>query len=172
MDDVAVIVAQSVALHAADEGHAEQRRIPAVVRASGAGRIGSVAGPRPQLCKRALEDAVALHEQKPSHRLAGFVLLLPQAGNGRLRGLRGEGSARERHEARDEQYRQSWFQWSDPRLDQRRDGLQNSLNNMPISGPFRAIPIGFADPAPRIGAIRPGVEKISRLAAIWPPFPR
>jgi hypothetical protein len=46
-----------------------------------------------------------------------------------------------------------------PRLDQRRDGLRNSLNNMPISGRCRAIPIGFADPAPRIGAIRPGSRK-------------
>jgi hypothetical protein len=43
---------------------------------------------------------------------------------------------------------------------------------MPISGRCRAIPIGFADLAPRIDAIGPGVEKISRLAAIWPPFPR
>src|SRR5262249_18504329 len=114
IDDVAVIVAQSVALHATDEGHAEQRRIPAIVRASGAGRIGSVAGPGKQLRKRALEDAVALHEEKPSHRLAGFVLLLPKAGDGRFRGLDGERGARERHEARDEQYRQSCFQWSDP----------------------------------------------------------
>src|SRR5499433_2043915 len=46
-----------------------------------------------------------------------------------------------------------------PVLDQRRDGLRNSLNNMPISGRRRAIPIGFADPAPRIGAIRPGSRK-------------
>src|SRR5258708_2651493 len=93
-------------------------------------------------------------------------------GKGRLGGLRGKAGVRERHEARDEQYRRSCFQWSAPRLDQRRDGLRNSLANMHISGRCRAIPIGFADPAPRIGAIRPGVEKISRLAAIWPPFPR
>src|SRR5262245_66542846 len=30
---------------------------------------------------------------------------------------------------------------------------------MPISGRRRAIPVGFADPAPRIGAIRPGSRK-------------
>src|SRR5262245_11727864 len=62
IEDIAFIVAQSVALHVPDEGKAEQRRIPAVVRTSGAGRIGRVAGSRPQFRKGALPEAIALHE--------------------------------------------------------------------------------------------------------------
>ena len=38
-------------------------------------------GPREQLCKRALEDAVALHEHKPSHRWAPLELHVSRAAS-------------------------------------------------------------------------------------------
>src|SRR5262245_15163825 len=78
IEDIAVLIAQAVAPHISDEGEPEQRCVPAVVGASGTGRMGIVdAGSHKELRKCPLEGAVALHEDKPSDRLAGLVLFLP-----------------------------------------------------------------------------------------------
>ena len=89
IEHVAVLVFQAVALHVADEGEAEPRRILAIVGAFRADRIGRIARLEKKLGERAFEDAVVIDHQKPSDRLA-LLELLPQPGRRRLRGLRGK----------------------------------------------------------------------------------
>src|SRR6516162_1801888 len=103
VDDLAVLVAQSLPLHAANEREAEDRRVPAVVGALGAERIGFLAGSRKHLGDRALEDAVVVDEQEPADRLA-VVDLLPQAGHRALGGAGRAGGKGERREGGDERY--------------------------------------------------------------------
>ena len=65
---------------------ARQEDIPAIIRASGAHRIGLISWTRKHFGNGTLVSAVMLHEQKPSHRALGLVLLLPESGNRRFCG--------------------------------------------------------------------------------------
>src|SRR5450830_64726 len=87
VENVAILISQSAAFHVPDERDAEYRRIPAVIHASGADRIGLVLGPRKEFGDGTLIDALVLDEQKPAYRVAGFVQLLPQTRGGGLRQL-------------------------------------------------------------------------------------
>ncbi len=89
IEHVAVLVFQSVALHVADEGHPEPRRILPIVGAFRAGRIGRIAGIEKQFGEHAFEDAVVIDHQEPADRLA-LLDLLPQPGRRRFHRLRGE----------------------------------------------------------------------------------
>ena len=85
IENVAVLIFQTVALHVPDEGNAEHRCILAVVGAFRADLIGVFAGQRKHLGDGALENAVVIDHQKPDHRFAVFQFL-PQprrAGFGR-----------------------------------------------------------------------------------------
>src|SRR6185312_3948917 len=85
IENVAVLVIEALALHIADERNAEHRLIAAVIRAAIANGVRWIGGPRKRLGDRAFEDAAAVvDEQDPDHRLA-VDLLLPQAGDARLR---------------------------------------------------------------------------------------
>ena len=79
IENVAVLIFQSVALHIADEGDSEYRRVLAIVGAFCANRVRILAGQRKRLGDHAFEDAVVIDEQEPAHRLA-VLDLLPQPG--------------------------------------------------------------------------------------------
>ena len=92
IDDVPVLVSQAQPLHAPDQGQAEERCVPAIIRTSGTDRVGLVAGSGKQLGNSALIGSVALHKEKPPDRASGLVLLLPKPGSRGLRGAsRGSG---------------------------------------------------------------------------------
>src|ERR1035437_6442590 len=84
VENVAILISQSAALHVPDERDAEHRRIPAVIHASGADRMELVLGPRKNLGDDALIDPIVLHEQKPTYRPTGLIQLLPQTRGGGL----------------------------------------------------------------------------------------
>jgi hypothetical protein len=78
IENIAVLVLQSIALHIPDEGYSEHRRVLAIVRTFRANIIGGVfAGERERLGDHAFEDAIVIDHEKPRHRLA-VLDLLPQ----------------------------------------------------------------------------------------------
>src|SRR5664280_420093 len=107
VENVAILISQSAALHVPDERNAEHRRIPAVIHASGADRMELVLGPRKNLGDDALIDPIVLHEQKPTYRPTGLIQLLPQTRGGGLRQLLSvQRRGAPRHDRYQNQYRQ------------------------------------------------------------------
>src|SRR5690242_14155080 len=62
VDDIPVLVLQSQSLHAADQRETQERRIPAIVRASATSRVGLVTGPGKQLRYGAFVSAIAFYK--------------------------------------------------------------------------------------------------------------
>jgi hypothetical protein len=87
IENVAVLIFQTVALHITDEGQSEQRRVLAVVGAFAADLVRNFTRPWKCLGDRALEDSVVIDDEEPHHHLA-VLDLLPEPSGSSFGGLR------------------------------------------------------------------------------------
>src|SRR5712664_1309620 len=113
IENVAVLIFQSVTLHFPDKGKSEQWRILAVVVAFRANLIGIFAWKRERLGDHALEDSIMIDKEEPSHRLAVLDLLPQPCGRG-LGGLPREHGGEQHDEPRHDRQRLSKSGYSGP----------------------------------------------------------
>src|ERR1035441_2346144 len=84
IEDVAVLVDETLALHALDDGQAKRRRILLVALAAGADRMRVFAGIDEHFGDGAFVNTIMLKNEKPAADSAFLVDLRPHAGRGRL----------------------------------------------------------------------------------------
>src|ERR1035441_10718799 len=84
IEDVAVLVDETLALHALDDGQAKRRRILLVALAAGADRMRVFAGLKEHFGDGAFVNTIMLKYEKPAADSAFLVDLRPHAGRGRL----------------------------------------------------------------------------------------
>jgi hypothetical protein len=84
IEDVAVLVDETLALHALDDGQAKRRRILLVALAAGADRMRVFAGLKEHFGDGAFVNTIMLKYEKPAADSAFLVDLRPHAGRGGL----------------------------------------------------------------------------------------
>jgi hypothetical protein len=123
IEDAAVLVNQSGALHAFDDGEAERRRILLVASAMRADRVGVFAGFKEHLGDGAFVNAIILEDQKPAANPAVLVHLRPHAGGGGLAPAQRDAIGQPGHQTGNDQREDLQLHSAAPKLPQGKHAL-------------------------------------------------